>query len=316
MKMQTTAANFAIAGIYFSGRWAQTSHGLYTTNLGARLYTQVTGTRQVKLDFSTQSEPEGVWLAYKIDDGDYQRCNLTQMPLKIQLPDLQTHLISVVYSGNTPQDNVWKRHGGLYFDQIQTDSAAKLTPVKPAGDVITFIGDSITAGSWVHGKTAGQDYCAEGNFAALAAEQLGLEDVRLAYPGAGLVKPGSGGVPVAAQFLDKIDATHSWTPQPSKNVVINLGTPDKKANEIEFRAAWELFMQKVQLLYPQTPKLVMIPFSQRHAAVIREESIEYPQTTILETADWPLTYTDGLHPDLASSPEIAHRLVEALATNN
>ncbi|MBA1393663.1 endoglucanase, partial [Lactobacillus sp. XV13L] len=291
MKVQSTTANFSIPGIYFSGRWAQTEHGLYTTNLGAQLYTQVTQAQQVELSFSTKAQVEGVFIAYQVDFGKFQRANLAQTPLTITLPDLNSHILRVVYSGNTPADNVWKRHGGLYFDYLKVAPTAQLTPIKPAGPALSFIGDSITAGSWVHGKTAGQDYCAEGNFAALTANELNMEDIRIAYPGAGLVKPGSGGVPTASEFLEKIDAEHSWSVQPSEYVVINLGTPDRKANEIEFRAAWELFLQKVQLLYPQTPKLVMIPFSQRHAQVIREETVEYPGFQLLETADWDLTYT-------------------------
>ncbi|KJY48264.1 Endoglucanase E-like protein, SGNH hydrolase family [Bombilactobacillus mellis] len=314
MQVQTTQANFAIPGVYFSGRWAQLAdnQGVYTSNLGAQIYFQVEKASQIELFFTTTATAAGVWLAYQVDQKPYQRVNLAHMPLKIVLPDEQRHTLRIVYSGNTPRDNVWKRQGGLCLQKIHCNQEAILTPVKPVGRPITFIGDSITAGSWLHGTTAGRDYCAEGNYAALVANQLNLEDIRIAYPGAGVLKPGSGSVPAAAQFLEQVDADHFWQVQPSQYVVINLGTTDRKANEIIFRAAFELLLEKIQLLYPQTPKLVMIPFSQQHAQVIREESREYPQTRVLETATWNLTYTDGLHPDAAATPQIVNHVLAAL----
>lgn len=314
MQVQTTQANFAIPGVYFSGRWAQLAEnkGVYTNNLGAQIYLQVQKTKQIELFFTTKATPAGVWLAYQLDEGSYQRVNLMRMPLKIVLPDYQRHILRIVYSGNTPRDNVWKRQGGLCLKRIQCDQEAVLTPVKPVGKPITFIGDSITAGSWLHGTIAGRDYCAEGNYAALIANQLNLEDIRIAYPGAGVLTPGSGSVPIAAKFLEQIDVDHCWQPQLSKYVVINLGTTDRKANEITFRTAWEFLLEKIQLLYPKTPKLVIIPFSQQHAQVIREESPEYPQTQVLETASWNLTYTDGLHPDAAATLKIVKHTLAAL----
>ncbi|NVY96260.1 endoglucanase [Lactobacillus sp. DCY120] len=295
--------------VHLSGRWAQTEHGAYTTNLGAQLWTQIEQSSQVTFNFSSAANNAGVWLAYQVDDQPMQRCDLTQMPLTLTFESDKTHLVQIFYSGNTIQDNVWKRHEGLYFDGLTLDPQGKAQPVQPDGPALTFIGDSITAGSWLHGKTAGRDYCAENNYAAQIARRLNCEDLRIAYPGAGIVQPGTGGVPVAGQFFQEVAAGYPWKPQVSAAVIINLGTTDKKVNELEFRAQWEHFLQQIRLAYPKTPLIVLVPFSQRHAAVIREEAAEYPQTQIIETAAWPISYTDGLHPDAAGTKVIVERLL-------
>lgn len=307
MKLIETKANYNVDGVYFSGRWAQSSKGMYATNLGAQFYTAVQAGTKITLKLSTNSNPEGVWIAYSIDDQEYQRMSLDQMPLTLELPDSKQHVIRIVYSGNTAKDNVWKRYGGLYLDDIETDG--KLTAVKPAGKKITFIGDSITAGAWVAGKTPGKDYRGEANFAAQTANRLGLEDIRIAYAAAGVTKGGAGCVPDAEKFLKKIDAGHPWQPIPTDIVVVNLGTCDRKTNTIEFRPDFEKLLQQIKLMYPKTPMLVMIPFGQFFDDVIREEVPEYPDTQLIETADWPLTFTDGMHPDTPSSKVIADKLV-------
>lgn len=311
MKFQKTSANFQ-EPLYFAGRWVQTAQGLYTTNLGAQMFTQISQAQQVQLTFSSAGDWSQTWLAYRLDEQPFVRVNLTQMPLTVTLPDFQTHTLQIVYAGNTPQTNVWRRHGGLYFEKITAPQSAQLEPIKPAGGVLTFIGDSITAGSWVVGREAGRDYRPEANFAALVAQHFDMVDIRIGYPGAGITQPGSGGVPTAMEFLTHIDADNAWQPLASDAVVINIGTTDKKTNELAFRAAFEKFLQKVTLLYPATPLLVLVPLSQQHAAVITEETQEYPQATLVETRDWQLTYTDSLHPDQAGSRLLAQQVIAAL----
>lgn len=311
MKFQQTTANYEAQGLYFSGRWAQTSHGMYTTNLGARIITQVQGTTTVQWSFSTKANAGDTWLAYQIDDQPFERLALTDQAFTVTLPDEQSHVLQVVYSGNSTEDNVWKRHQGLYFDQVQT--TGQLQAVKPAGTPLVFVGDSITAGSWVAGTTPGQDYRAESNYAALVAEHFNREDIRICYPGTGVVKPGTGGVPNAQTFVDHLADQIDWQPDfQTDDVIVNLGTPDKKINDNDFRVGFEVVLQKLKLQYPKSRLWVMIPFSQNHADVIREETPEYENTRLIETKDWDLTFTDGMHPDLAGSQKAADYLIQVL----
>ncbi|UQS81868.1 GDSL-type esterase/lipase family protein [Bombilactobacillus folatiphilus] len=310
MKLQETTANFLDAGLYFSGRWMQTQHGMYTTNLGAQIFTQSQGAQVIKWFFSTKAPQDDTWLAYQIDDQPFQRQMLTSAPLLIELPDTGKHQIRLVYSGNAKTDNVWKRHEGLYFDQVQT--SGQLTPVKPVGSPITFIGDSITAGCWVAGPTPGKDYRAESNYAALVAQHFNKEDIRICYAAAGVVQAGAGGVPNAQTFVEQMAFNQPYQPINSSDVIINLGTTDRKVNDNEFRVGFELLLQKIKLQYPTSRLWVMIPFAQVHADIIREEASEYDNTTIVETKDWDLSYTDGLHPNLQGTQVAAQELIAVL----
>ncbi|UQS83199.1 SGNH/GDSL hydrolase family protein [Bombilactobacillus thymidiniphilus] len=314
MKLQKTSANFDIAGLYFVGRWAHTEHGMYTSNLGAQIFTQLTDCAQIEFVFSTKASLEDTWLAYQIDDESYQRQNLTAGNLKIILPDKKAHSIRVFYSGCDVENNLWKRHEGLYFDKIIADKSAKLTPVKPVNEAIAFIGDSVSAGVRVKGTQAGSDTCSELSYAAQVANYFDASDIRIAYPGASVTHPGKGSVPKIALTLDKIDVSHLWQPIPSADVVINIGTNDQKANEQLFRVDFEVLMQKIKLLYPTSRLWVVIPLSQLHAQVIREETREYANAQVIETKDLDLVYTDGLHPDVASSKTFAKCVIDSIQT--
>jgi lysophospholipase L1-like esterase len=56
----------------------------------------------------------------------------------------------------------------------------------------------------------------------------------------------------------------------------------------------------------------VIPLVQAHAAVIRRLMADYPNGHVIETEGWPVTFTDGIHPNGAGAKVFGERLAEEL----
>lgn len=294
----------------YIGRWVQRDDGLYTTNLGAYLWAQVSGATSVTVDFSsTSTAPNPPQIAIRIDDGDFTRCSIDEMPYKISVDKSSPHVLTIITAGNSDEDQVWNGVG-IVFKSLTVDDG-NVIPLEPAGRRIAFIGDSITAGCWVAGKTPSVDYRPEINYAALTARQLGATDIRVAYSSVGVIKQGAGGVPSGATFVQNVDAK---TPAPISYgvdlVVINLGTNDGGTTD-EFLAAMQETINAIKLQYAGAYVVIMVPFRQNYAEEIRNLGATN-DIPVIETSTWNLTYTDGVHPDTAGSVKAANLLAEKL----
>lgn len=313
MDYAQTTANNPVTTAYFQGRWVAKTIGqtpvMYTTNLGAAFWFQVQQATYVIVDV-LKTTPSSSWLAIQIDGLPYQRVAVADLPYRLTL-DGQRHIIRVVMSGNTDDDQVWTENAGFAIKALQTDG--ELAAIKPGQHSITWLGDSITAGCWVAGRTPATDYRGEANYAAIASDLLNARDVRVAYSAIGLTRAGKGGVPTLPDAMTMLDAQTTWQPTPTDVVVINVGTNDGLAGAAGFTKAFSQFLNQVQALYPNSRLAVLIPFSQRFDRVIRQVVPTFNDIDLIETADWSLTKTDQTHLDLAGS-QVAGQQVAATLT--
>jgi len=313
MNYQVTAANNAIMPAYFQGRWAQktlkNTPVMFSTNLGAEFWFQVKQASYVMISLLDLAATASAWVAIQIDGLPYQRVPVKTMPFRLTL-DGRPHVIRVVMSGNTDLDLVWDGTSGFAVEALQTDGS--LQAVKPGKHSLTFIGDSITAGCWVAGKSPARDYRGEANYAAIASELLNARNVRIAYSAVGINKPGRGGVPPLPNVLTAIDRQTAWQPAATDVVVLNVGTNDGLESATSFTALLKQFINQVQRLYPNSRIAVMVPFNQRFDRVIRTVVPEFMTVQLIETADWEPSTTDGVHLDLAGSQVAGRQLAEVL----
>lgn len=313
MNYQVTAANNAIMPAYFQGRWAQKTLKsipvMFSTNLGAEFWFQVKQASYVTISLLDLAATASAWVAIQIDGLPYQRVPVKTMPFRLTL-DGRPHVIRVVMSGNTDLDPVWDGTSGFAVEALQTDGV--LQAVKPGEHSLTFIGDSITAGCWVAGKSPARDYRGEANYAAIASDLLNTRNVRIAYSAVGINKPGRGGVPPLPNVLTAIDRQTAWQPAATDVVVLNVGTNDGLESATSFTALLKQFINQVQSLYPNSRIAVMVPFNQRFDQVIRTVVPEFMTVQLIETADWEPSTTDGVHLDLAGSQVAGQRLADAL----
>lgn len=279
----------------FTGRWAKAgSDYLYTTNLGSKLYTRVHSATQATAVFDqTVTDDNKQQIAYRIDGGAYSHVVVDGKPITIDLPDKGYHYITLVTGGNKDADNVWDGGKDFRFRSLTLDSGTK-TPVT-VPKKIAFVGDSITAGCWVNGKTPATDYRAETTYSAIAAQLLQADDVRIAYSRAGVERTGEGNVPNANGFITNIDSKTEATPSDVDAVVVNLGTNDDKTSTT-WNDNYNKLLDKISVLFAGAKIILMIPFGQQFADSIRKIGADR-NLLVVETADWALSYTDGTHPD-------------------
>lgn len=297
-----------------TGRWVikqvHEQDCLYTTNLGSSIRLISHGSNELQVDVLDNGQPAfaSQIYAWRIDNGPWHRIPAAQHHLSVSLPDRQHHLVEVSCAGNTDLDQVW--HGNQGFAITSIHSTGQVEPAAPR-PVVNFIGDSITAGCWVGGKHAAIDYRPESNYVGLACDQVGVDGVRIAYSAAGVLRPGTGGVPVATDFLPRIDATTKWFPNAPQLTVVNLGVNDRRFSAAEFQPAYEKFIGQVQATFPNCPLYLMVPFSQTFRSEILTTARRYG-TGVIETTGWCHDYTDGLHPNQRGAVMAGHHLAYVL----
>lgn len=300
-----------------TGRWIVTEEQsdqplLYTTNLGSYLRCRIQNSRHFTLMVANQHHPLGPShvFAIRVDNQPWQRFSARsgKIPLAVT-PD--THDIEVMAAGNSDLDDVWTGDQGFAIRSISIDDSGTLAaaPLRP---VINFIGDSITAGCWVAGRTAAFDYRPESNYSAICADLLNVDSLRIAYSAGGVLRPATGGVPVASSFLPQINQSVTWIPNQPQLVVINLGVNDRRYPLARFVAAYDHFIQQVITTFDSSKVILMVPFSQHFKEQINAIGQHY-QLPVIDTANWCPSYTDGLHPDQAGSRAAGRQLAQVLS---
>lgn len=298
-----------------TGRWAlkEMAAGpcLYTTNLGSYLRCQVNGSRHLTFTVANNHHPLGPGQVYavRVDDQPWQRFLARSKAIKLALTPHQ-HTVELMAAGNTDMDAIWGGNQGFAIYRVGLDDAGTLTAAAPR-PVIDFIGDSITAGCWVAGHHAAIDYRPESNYAAICADLLNADSLRIAYSAAGVLRPATGGVPVASKFLRQIDQVTPWVPNHPRLVVINLGVNDRRYPRVQFTIAYDRFIQQVVTTFPKCPIVLMVPFSQHFKNEITAIGHQYG-LPVLNTNGWCPSYTDGLHPDQDGNRVAGSRLAKSL----
>ncbi|KRM36201.1 MULTISPECIES: SGNH/GDSL hydrolase family protein [Limosilactobacillus] len=299
-----------------TGRWTikkdRDDPVLYTTNLGSYLRCRVTGTSQLVFTISNRHSPLGPGQVYavRVDDQPWRR--FAAQPGKIGLSLTPgVHTVEIMAAGNTDLDAVWSGKQGFGIRSLAMDDGGTLAAM-PGRPVIDFIGDSITAGCWVAGRHAALDYRPESNYAAICADMLGADSVRIAYSAGGVLRPATGGVPVASTFLRRIDQETVWTPNHPQLVVVNLGVNDRRYPLPQFVKAYDRFIHQVTTTFPGATVDLLVPFSQHFRDQITTIGHHY-RLRVIDTTGWCPSSTDGLHPDQAGTTIAGHHLAQAIA---
>ncbi|MFR0771614.1 MAG: SGNH/GDSL hydrolase family protein [Limosilactobacillus pontis] len=298
-----------------TGRWMlkedRDSPVLYTTNLEATCVAESSVPTSLPLTSLTITHPRSQpGLRCRVDGQPWQR--FAAQPGKFSLVlSPATHTIEIMTAGNTDLDAVWSGSQGFAIRSLAVDNGGTLMAA-PARPVIDFIGDSITAGCWVAGRHAALDYRPENNYAATCADLLGADSVRIAYSAGGVLRPATGGVPVASSFLSQIDQDTCWTPNHPQLVVINLGVNDRRYPQAKFVDAYDRFIHQVVTTFPTASIDLMVPFSQHFRDQITTIGRRH-QLRVIDTAGWCPSYIDGLHPDQTGTIIAGRRLAQAIA---
>lgn len=295
----------------FSGRWFEKEiDGQYffvTLNDGAMFYFEVENTEQVTLQFRVITQLEIPYFAYRIDGGEFTRAPITQGT--IQLPNQERHLVQVVIDGMTEREDKWNGEIGVAFAGIDSHGGS-VEGTLPKQKRILFIGDSITEGVKALGDHAMSEYnSATHSFPWYTAELLDAEPYFIGFGATGITMTGS--FNTTAEMLDYFSAARPIADNQLPDcdlIVLNTGTNDLEASKEVFVAGYQEVVLKLHDRYPDRTILCMIPLTQLHAEDIREAVQGYDWCHVIETVDWEVSYTDGIHPDAAGAGEIAENL--------
>lgn len=309
-----TLSNSSIANVYFMGRWVQRRFQdtpiMYTTNLGAEILFQIEDSTYFELQTILPDLETPQTLSIDIDH-QLQLVSLDKATIRFELNHSHSHLIRIVFTGNTDADDVWQGNQGLAIKSIRASKNGVLHPIKPNGPLVAFIGDSITAGCWVRGSHPSIDYGADINYAARLSQMFNWEDYRIAYSAAGILRYGTGGVPAAPRFINYVDFNITAPAVNPSMVFINLGTNDKKFEESLFQPFFMQFMREVQSKFSNSKLFVIVPFDQTHVESITSVS-EALNISIIPTKDWNIETIDGVHPNVNGSITIAQKMSDFL----
>ena len=292
-----------------NGRWQVAAGALCTPLLGNSLTIAVRDCPQLVVTTRNQAAPLSPphCFAYRIDRGEWHRF-VAGTPQPIPVPGGRGQ-VTIITAGNCDLDPVWTGEGAFALTGIDLPTGATWQARSPR-PVATVIGDSITAGCWVAGKQASYDYRPEGNYLALASDQLGWPLARIAYSAAGFLRPGTGGVPAAGEWLTQLTAGQPAPPPQSPWLIVALGVNDRRFAPAELAPAVASYFARLADYFPGKIA-VLLPFAQSHAALLRRAAARQGWP-VIENADWAYTTTDGLHPDQAGSAQLGRHFAAAL----
>lgn len=298
-----------------SGRWFEKEidgqKAWVTLNDGAMIYFEVRGTGALDVHFLEITALETPYYAYMIDDGEPVRQLITES--RIVLPDNKEHRITVVVDGMTEFEDKWNGEIGVAFTGVDC-SSGEIRAFRPDKERILFIGDSITEGVMALGNEGNSNgNSATHSFPWYTARLLDAEPYFIGYGATGIFMTGS-----FSRCTDMLDYLSAERPVSREDipfcdlVVINMGTNDHEVNGEMFVHGYREILLKLHDRYPGIKIFCMIPFSQLHSEDIRRAAEEYPWCVVVETAEWNITYTDGIHPDAAGAEQVGERLAEII----
>ena len=304
---------------YFLGRWTEkiidNAECIYTINLGSEIHAIIKATKTIKINFlNTNPIGNPVEIAYKINDEDYIRDNVSNSPFIIDNLDKdKEYILKIVVSGNKDEDEVWNKEQGIAFTGIDIDVDGKIEPFTQNKKIGLFYGDSITAGCWLLDRnTPSQGYAAEANYVAKCCETLGCLNVRVAFSAAGVTKGGTGGVPKFIDFIDNMDSITKEKSQFPDFIVINMGTNDNDASMEEFQDELLRCVVRIQDKYSGVTIFLMLPFINVRKEEIKKVVSMTENTVFIDTSEWNVQCIDGVHPNLEGSKVAGEKLAGEL----
>jgi lysophospholipase L1-like esterase len=311
--------------IRYLGRWGRLGDAMATVNSGSGAVLRFTGQRiAVTFDQSTVTYPPQIYV--RIDRGapvphtvDRDRIDLTARPLSRG----RVHTLEITVKDVDERANRWHPplRSGLLLTGFRLDPGADtVPPPAPEDRRIEFLGDSITQGVRAIGPEIGVTGAdATKDYAWLTGGALRADFRQVGFGAQGIVRPGGGEVPPAAQALPFAFAGSPIAPaHVPQAVVVNQGTNDAlgAVDPVAFQAAYLDYLRDIRATWPSAWIFALRPlggyFAREIAAAAAAAGghVVYVDTTGWLTAT---DYTDGLHPTYAGHLRVAHRLVPIVA---
>lgn len=299
---------------FYVGRWFEKEidgipHKVTLTD-GAHLYFLIENANFFDVVFTAQTTMAEPYFAYSIDGGKPVRQHISEPT--VVLPDTGRHTVCLIADGMTENEGKWDLEKGFAIMAITPSFGGSIVGIRPTEKVIFFYGDSITEGVRALGMSANSD----GNSATNAyswqcAETLGVTPYLIGYGASGIIMPGSFNT-----MLNAIDYLSEGRPVLDDVVpdviIVNHGTNDGRQDSIFFEEGLTTTLLRLREKYPDTPIVYLIPFNQAHAQTITSVVKKLENAYVIETNEWTVYYTDGVHPNAMGAMMAGRKLAERL----
>lgn len=305
---------------YFLGRWFEkeingTSHMVTTTD-GSHLYFLVKGATELQVNFTCITKLETPVFSYSIDGVDPVRQRIDEPT--VTLPDDGFHTVRIIADGLTEHEAKWKGEEGFALSSI-VPNTGYIAGIRPTDKVIFFYGDSITEGVVALGlPNTSVGNSATNAYAWHTARELGAVSYPIGYGGSGLHN--SGTFAPMSKAMEYLSETRKVADSPVANItpdliVINHGANDYIISTRRFGMLLQSTVEKLQTKYPGVPIIYVVAFWECSNPAIIEQGQKIDELApnfknfhVIHTADWDLTYTDEVHPDVAGARKAGSKL--------
>lgn len=311
--------------IRFSGRWHVTDKAAVSTAPGSMIEFAFVGKRAVMhFDILTNEHPyPHMWI--KVDRGTKVEVPLNQyLSVEAEEEEDGNHTVTLIFKGAVERQHRWYQPliGKISFCGFEADNAGVLA--EDNRKIIEFIGDSITEGVLIDaqydpGKKDQPNRVYQDDvtatYAYIAAKELNLKPIFMAYGATGITRSGQGSVPKAAEAYP---FCYCGVPRQSDNadyIVINHGTNDMHSPAEEYANGMNQFLKLVRTRNPKSKIAVMKPFygcfSNELEYIISKYNTEQNDSVFLiDTSGWLPKLP--VHPDRNGHLLAASKLIEVL----
>ncbi|MBO5371676.1 MAG: Ig-like domain-containing protein [Lachnospiraceae bacterium] len=300
----------------YSGRWFKKSISggkyYFTNTEGSAIYFKVTGSKYVNVNFVSKIAVATPYFAYSVDGKSMKRQPITEK--KISVGNTKTHYVRLVIDSMSESENRWAGEAGVGIKSIKpVTKTGVVTAVKPQNKTIVFYGDSITQGVRALGMAlAPTDTSATHSYAWYCADRLNMVPYYVGYGGSGIVESGS--FTKCGNAISNYSASRKVSKISPDVIVIEHGTNDVKTDAAAFTSEYKKILQQLHKKYPKAKIMAMIPFTGLHTVEIRMAASGYKWCTVVETASWKISYTDGLHPNAKGAKVVGKNLAKKIAS--
>ncbi|MBQ4040513.1 MAG: hypothetical protein IJC91_05175 [Oscillospiraceae bacterium] len=298
----------------FVGRWFEKEiegvNHTVTLSDGSTFYFLTDGADSFDVNFTVITTTQTPYFAYSIDGSDPTRQHITDPTVK--LPDNGIHTVCIWADGMTEGEGKWVQEKGFALKDV-TVNEGTVVGLQPKNKVIAYYGDSITEGIRALNMNANSDGNSATNaYPYFCSKMLGTVTHSVGYGATGVISVGS-----FHTFINAISNISLERPEVEGFVpdliVVNHGHNDQAQSDQRFREHLIDAINALLAKYPDTPVFYAIPYAQHKANVIREVCAGYPNNiTVIETAGWPITFIDGVHPDSAGAKVAGEGIAKAI----
>lgn len=297
-----------LSNVIFSGRWFSkdiSGNSYATVNAGSEFSFRTEGASYAFIYINGLGSGD-FYYAYSVDGQTPVRQHISNRI--VPLGGTGTHTVRIIIDSLGESGSRWNEDIAIGVRGVATDSGT-ISAWHHTSTAIAFYGDSITDGIRT---LSASSHSYTNSYVWYCSEAMGMTPVVCGFPGSGVIATGTFNTCVnAVNYYSSSRASESFNPS---IIVVNHGTNDVSYDSATFCEAYNATLEALHAQFPNAKIACMIPVSQTHADDIRNCAVGKDWCGVVETSDWSVSYTDGIHPDASCAYSMGTNLASALRT--